>query len=295
MTEWVWSLGISTSTVRRLSGGHENDSVLIVEAASHNRIVLRRSPRRTRAAVDCEIEFIHAAARAGVNVAVPLPIFDGDCSIDSPLGVVAAFSYVEGQKRMRPSSNDVYALARLLPSLHDAGIVVGADQRRGYRPFGDRIHGDLSSTPHGLASLGELRRLHSAVDAMYEDGCRKDAVIVHGDLHPGNVLWSPAGEPTVIDFDDCYLGTHLDECFAAARGYGFSASVPRVKLLRHLLGAALHVRGMRITERLAAECSYFYSAMLDSAARSGRALRPRELIDLRRALACLQLDSRVFR
>jgi hypothetical protein len=63
---------------------------------------------------------------------------------------------------------------------------------------------------------------------------------IHGDLHWGNILWTP--DPLLVDFDDCLVGPPVQDIWLLARGtpkrresYGGSSrglrAFPRVRSL----------------------------------------------------------------
>lgn len=291
---WLDDINPSFALMRSLTGGVENDTALVVDFNSGKNIVLRRTIRRTMDAVECEADFILAASMRGIKVAVPLPVFNGSCALQLDNGIVSAFAYVVGEKRTSATTQDVLSVTRLIEPLHRAGTFIGPDPRRFRKPFHNRIHNDLAVGLRELCSSHEAKRLHAVVDAMYEYSYNNAEGIVHGDLHPGNILWSQCGIPTILDFDDCYRGSYVDELFAFARGYGFSGSDPRFDILRRVLADQACLGGTCVAGRLAAECGYFYSAMLDSAERAGISPGPDHLQDLHRALACLRMPDDWF-
>src|SRR5262249_57020164 len=52
---------------------------------------------------------------------------------------------------------------------------------------------------------------------------------IHGDLHWGNILWTP--DPLLVDFDDCLVGPPVQDIWLLARGHSEEAR----KLLEDLL------------------------------------------------------------
>lgn len=284
---WVRRAAPSLTVVRELRGGYENDVALVVDADSGARFVVRRSMRRTVDEVESEMAFIAAAHRAGVGVAPGLPAFNGRSVIGGPTEVFAAFMFVNGETRSGRTHHEITGLIRLVAALGVAGRSVGADPRRPTRGFYDRIHRDIGRGSAHLLSASDRRCLHSAVDDMYLDGAANADGLVHGDIHPLNVLW--CGErPTIIDFDDSYRGTYRDEVFAFARGYGFDGATPHIPTLRRVLRSLLG-DASPVPVRLAAECAYFYAALLDSAERAGVAVTDEYAIDLHRACLVARL------
>jgi Ser/Thr protein kinase RdoA (MazF antagonist) len=52
---------------------------------------------------------------------------------------------------------------------------------------------------------------------------------IHGDLHWGNILWTP--DPLLVDFDDCVMGPPVQDIWLLARGDGEEARKAREDLI----------------------------------------------------------------
>ena len=52
---------------------------------------------------------------------------------------------------------------------------------------------------------------------------------IHGDLHWGNILWTP--DPLLVDFDDCVMGPPVQDIWLLARGEGEEARKAREDLI----------------------------------------------------------------
>jgi Ser/Thr protein kinase RdoA (MazF antagonist) len=52
---------------------------------------------------------------------------------------------------------------------------------------------------------------------------------IHGDLHHGNILWTPS--PVLVDFDDCLMGPPVQDLWLLARGRDEEARQAREDLL----------------------------------------------------------------
>ena len=52
---------------------------------------------------------------------------------------------------------------------------------------------------------------------------------IHGDLHWGNILWTP--DPLLVDFDDCAVGPPVQDLWLLARGNSEEARTLREDLL----------------------------------------------------------------
>lgn len=182
--------------------------------AGGDRVVLRRhGPWRSPGEVAWELELQRRLSADGWRVPTPLsaPAVVGD-------HVWAVMSWVPGQRR-RPRS-DVSRVegqrrrGRLLGELH---LAMQDHLDLGPRPGWTRIHDWLDSRDRGptvddvlddpsliTPDAREVFKMHAdrarqwLVDSGASDG---PLVIVHGDLNPTNVLYTPDGGVTVIDFD----------------------------------------------------------------------------------------------
>jgi aminoglycoside phosphotransferase (APT) family kinase protein len=71
-----------------------------------------------------------------------------------------------------------------------------------------RVKSDLPPAPPVLdASLDEARI--RAMLATADPPVSQEAVLLHGDFWPGNLLWNEAGEPVAIDWEDAATGDPL--------------------------------------------------------------------------------------
>ncbi len=64
--------------------------------------------------------------------------------------------------------------------------------------------------------LDACKRLVDAVDAAF-DICAPQAIRLHGDCHPGNILWTDAG-PHFVDLDDCIAGPAIQDIWMLLAG-----------------------------------------------------------------------------
>ena len=185
----------------------------LVEAGG-DRLVLRRyGPWRSLAEVMWERELQRRLAADGWRV--PIPVGDAALVGDH---VWAAMSWVPGRpRRSRTESSRIDGQrrrGRLLAELH---LAMQDHADLGPRPGWTRMDGWLDSRDRGR-TLDEVLRDPSVITpgarevfTVYADRAREWLVsadasalklaIVHGDLNPTNVLSTPDGAVTVIDFD----------------------------------------------------------------------------------------------
>ena len=140
-----------------------------------------------------EAEFT-AAVRA---IGVPAPSVSDVIVIDGRHAIV--FERVEGRpmwEHMVEEPARIPALARVLAETQRR--VLSAGPPNGLRGKVDRMVMKLNAVP--LFSAGERIEAVEMVEAL-----PKGAALLHGDLHPGNVLMTPDG-PIVIDWFDASVG-----------------------------------------------------------------------------------------
>ncbi len=128
---------------------------------------------------------------------LPVPEVDDVVMIGGRRGIV--FEYIAGLSMWQEICNNpdrtielTRQLAEVQQSIHRVGVPPGVP---------DLVH-----------RLGEkLRRVQQLTEAERAEGCALadslpcGAALLHGDLHPGNVLMSPTG-PVVIDWFDAAIG-----------------------------------------------------------------------------------------
>ena len=54
---------------------------------------------------------------------------------------------------------------------------------------------------------------------------------LHGDCHPGNILWTPSGAPFFVDFDDMLIGPAVQDLWMVVRGRDANALKQRAELI----------------------------------------------------------------
>ena len=64
--------------------------------------------------------------------------------------------------------------------------------------------------------LDACGRLLDAVESAF-DSCQPQSIRLHGDCHPGNILWTDAG-PHFVDLDDCITGPAIQDIWMLLAG-----------------------------------------------------------------------------
>jgi Ser/Thr protein kinase RdoA (MazF antagonist) len=62
-----------------------------------------------------------------------------------------------------------------------------------------------------------IRDLRQRIDACYRDAGRVAMIRLHGDFHPGNILWRDEG-PQIVDFDDARMGPAIQDLWMFLSG-----------------------------------------------------------------------------
>lgn len=115
-------------------------------------------------------------------------------------------------------------LGRLMARLHN----VGATKPFRHRPkltvarFGDEpVHRVLESNMLPAEIAGQYRsvagELLDAVRACFDRAGRLATLRLHGDCHPGNMLWTERG-PLFVDLDDCLTGPAIQDLWMLISG-----------------------------------------------------------------------------
>ena len=208
---------------------HAYNTTFRLDVADGRRLAVRvnTNSHSTPANVVAQQSWLHAVrAETDVLVPDPVPTPDGRWAVEVPCPewggplLVTVATWLDGEDVGTCDEEQAAALGETMARLHDhaEGFVLppGADLPVFDEPlFGDE---DLISRRH------ELTKADAAVlrDAMREGrrafdtvGARATRILLHADLHGGNLKWH-AGRLAVFDVDDCGLGVPaLDLAIAA--------------------------------------------------------------------------------
>ena len=190
--------------------------------------VLRRRGERTSAVehVAFDAAFRRYLRERGVPAVPPIPTVDGEDGVLSPDGFWELTEFIDGLAFRPGDPTQVRGLARTLAALHRVGTTFRG-QRTEDRllrqfdlaapgvPRSSRID-DPGSLGAGLEAVGleldareraivdRMRMLVERISASYS-GAAYDALdrcVIHGDLHPDNLLFDQRGEVRALfDFD----------------------------------------------------------------------------------------------
>ena len=205
-----------------------------------------RPARWTDAQIAEEHQFARDLTEAEVPVVAPLPLSGGTtlahCTLDGQAFRWAAYPMRSGHGPELEQAETLRWLGRFIARLH----AVGARQR-----FAQRRTLDVATL--GWPALTRLRELDlidaaqwpvwsstvtQALDAVESalDKHRGDTLRLHGDCHPGNILWREegrAGGPHIVDLDDAMNGPAVQDLWMLLSG---SPEAMRSQLLAVLEG-----------------------------------------------------------
>lgn len=182
-----------------------------------------RPGRWPDAAIAEEHDFARALAAQEVPVVAPL-----DCqgaSLHHHAGYrFAVYPRRGGHAPALDHPQTLQWLGRLLGQLHN----VGASDAFAHRPALDwhwmarQSRDNLLAEgwiPHHLepAYRSVTEDLLTDIDAAFRRAASWQAIRLHGDFHPGNILWTDAG-PHLVDLDDCLSGPAIQDLWMMLSG-----------------------------------------------------------------------------
>ncbi len=215
---WSVPRGEVKVDVRPLSGGLESSVARASLAVPRGRDIPRRlvvkelrGPHRREAAIYESLwsatEHPPAAQVLGVEPA-------GDAHY-------LFLEYVErGAAWPWPDSAVTQAVCGALARIHDAPAALGAELAWDYESELRRSAGETMSVAaaardaHGVRlwrRLGDLKRVVDALPDLRARLLAPDRTIIHGDVHPGNVIVRPGGGVALIDWGRARIGSPLED------------------------------------------------------------------------------------
>lgn len=194
-----------------------------LDAADSVVVKFYRPGRWSDACIQEEHDFAHALHAAEVPVIAPL-VLQG-ATLHHHQGF--AFSVSPWCGGRRPELEDVEVLewiGRLMARLHSVGAQAAFTQRPAINP-----------TTHGLDSRDALlvgqhlpleveRSWLSAFETAMQgvqaawDATAHQSLRLHGDCHPGNILWTPDHGPHFVDLDDARSGPAIQDLWMLLSG-----------------------------------------------------------------------------
>jgi Ser/Thr protein kinase RdoA (MazF antagonist) len=218
----VESLGLRSDGRVLALNSYENRVFRIgIEDAAPMVVKFYRPHRWSDQGIVEEHRFAAELVAAGLSVVAPLQI--GGASLHRHAGWRFALFPLQGGHAPEPGDRDVLRqIGRTLGRMH----AVGRTGRFGERPqldprFGSRALDALRGCEQRPAELaGNLdtlgRALMQRIEPLWRD-CDPHPIRLHGDVHPGNLLWRD-GQAHFVDLDDCMSGPAMQDLWMLLSG-----------------------------------------------------------------------------
>jgi Ser/Thr protein kinase RdoA (MazF antagonist) len=216
-----WDIGL-VQHHEPLAGGSRSSPKWVVTTPRGQFVLKRRAPGRDRAdRLSFSHAFMEAAVEAGVPVAAPLRSREGDTFVCVDNAVFELFPRVSGGRWTRTAEEALQAgeaLGRLhavglemawhghvqAGSFHASLVVMEALRRVPQAVCRADPTAEVGTVGTIVAALGDH---YQRASSMVEDRGigTMDSQVVHGDFHPGNLLFDRLRLAAVIDFDAARL------------------------------------------------------------------------------------------
>src|SRR5437867_1469118 len=202
-----------------------------VELDDERRLVVKfyRPGRWSRETILDEHAFLADLMAAEVPAVAPIDIGTG-ATLGEIEGIYyAVFPKVRGRSLDELDAENRRRIGRTIGRLHAVGASGDAPRRPRldvkryiFEPLEVLMAG--SFIPEGLAPRYRdvaVRIAEFAAKALATARVQR----IHGDLHWGNILWTP--DPLLVDFDDCLVGPPVQDIWLLARGNSEEAKTAR--------------------------------------------------------------------
>ena len=185
-----------------------------------------RPARWSGEAIGEEHRFLNTLVEAEIPVVAPLPLKNPLPMVET-LGQTgeiyyAFFKKFRGRERSEMSNEDRRWLGRLLGRLHNIGSRFKSEHRLRLTPqtYGsDSLAFILTQEflPDDLKRSLEnsLQEAIQLVEPRFNEGTK--TIALHGDCHPGNILWNKEG-PHLVDFDDMVVAPPVQDVWMLFNG-----------------------------------------------------------------------------
>jgi Ser/Thr protein kinase RdoA (MazF antagonist) len=206
-----------------------------VELDDQRRLVVKfyRPGRWSRETILDEHRYLLDLADAELPAVAPLDLGNGG-TLNEVEGILyAAFPKVRGRTLDELDAEKRRHIGRTVGRMH----AIGAARPAPHRPtlsLDRYIHEPLEVLLKGGFVPENLGPRYRDVALRIAEAARPLLAAVkpqriHGDLHYGNILWTPS--PVLVDFDDCLMGPPVQDLWLLARGHDEEARQAREDLL----------------------------------------------------------------
>lgn len=157
------------------------------------------------------------ATDTDVRVPDPLRTFAGaDAAVVSGGDqefIVTAASWLDGDDVGQCATEQAHALGRAMATMHEHAATFVIPEGGELSTFTDPFYGDADHLRPAYTDRSEDLALVEwawgrCLKAMRDVAESEPSIVIHGDLHGGNLKWHD-GSLAVFDFDDCGLGTAI--------------------------------------------------------------------------------------
>jgi len=118
-------------------------------------------------------------------------------------------------------------------------------QSYGYQPYQFLIEHDFipDELKHNFCYV--IEAILQKIENCFQQVGPLEYIRLHGDCHPGNILWNPAG-PQIVDLDDCLMGPAIQDLWMLVTG---DSRQERLAQLDHILRGYLEFYDFNFRER----------------------------------------------
>ena len=194
--------GGEARVVRRLRGGM-GAATHVLALADDRRVVLKRYPPGVEAA-GLEWERLSYAHAAGLPAPAPVAVDAYGRWFGCPSLVM---SFIEGGADLAPRQLDKYLeqVADGIVQIHATPVAAASGAL--VRPHSMEAWTRPAVIPPGNLSRAVVSRVVDVLAAELPTVPRDDRVLIHGDLHPGNLVWRRGQLQGIVDWSGARIGS----------------------------------------------------------------------------------------
>lgn len=217
---------VNWEKVEKISKGWSSDSKFLVKTKAGNKLLLRLSDIEQYDAKKKEYEIITKYSELGIDMSLPIEF--GICNKEKNIYIL--LTWVEG-KDLEEVLSDLpedkqYKLGReagfILKKIHSVRVAeqdVPKETRKVKKLF------QLSQYEKSRVRIDGDEIVIKYVKNNIDQIWKKKPVYMHGDFHPGNLIYMADGSIGVIDFNRWKVGDPYEE-FYKLESFGIEQSIP---------------------------------------------------------------------